>query len=105
MRNSGYSASERYRAIREGVMRYEEMRRKLSNGEIQSLNRSKEEILRSKISKGGLSASSWYLKGKTERVMYCQPTPGGKLAKKLKVALKEVSKGARTMEWKTEESH
>ena len=29
--------------------------------------------------------------------MYCQPTPEGKLANKLKVALREVSKGAKTL--------
>ena len=69
------------------------MQRKVINGEIKSLFRSKDEILKTKVSKGGLSASSWYLKGKTERVMYCQPTPGGKLASKIKVALREVSKG------------
>ena len=30
MRNSGYSASERFNAIRGGILRYEEMRKKLS---------------------------------------------------------------------------
>ena len=91
MRISGYSASERYRAIRGATMRYEEMKEKVRNGEIRSLNRKKEEIRASKTAKGGMTSSSWYLKGKTERVMYCQATPGGTLAAKLKKAVNEVA--------------
>ena len=65
MRISGYSSAERFRAIRGGCMRFEEMKIKVNRGEIKSLHRSKDEILRTKIAKGGLVASSWYLKGKT----------------------------------------
>ena len=68
-------------------MRTMEMLKKVSMGEIKSINRSKAEILRNKIEKGGLIASSWYLKGDTRKVISCQPTLSGILAKKLSKAL------------------
>ena len=65
MRISGYSVKERWNAIRGSIMRLEEMRKKVNNGEIVSINRTKSEIQRNKIQKGGFTSSSWYLKGKT----------------------------------------
>ena len=47
-------------------MRYEELRKMAREGNIESVNRSKEEILRSKLDKGGLMASNWYMKGMTK---------------------------------------
>ena len=41
---------------------------------------------------GGIIAFSWYLKGRTERVLYCQPIPGGKLASDIKKAVNSVAK-------------
>ena len=91
MRISGYSSSERYRAIRGAVMRFEEMKEKVARGEIKFLNRKKEEIITVKTAKGGMTSSSWYLKGKTERVMYCHATPGGELAANIKKAVNDVA--------------
>ena len=86
LRNSGYSSKERFKCIIWAVMRYEEMVKKVENGDIDSLNRSKEEIIKTKKEKGGLIASSWYLKGKTSRTITCQPTPDGELARRLNKA-------------------
>ena len=69
-------------------MRLEEMRKKVNNGEIVSINRTKSEIQRNRIQKGGFTSSSWYLKGKTYQVISCQPSPGGILARELTESLK-----------------
>ena len=79
MKISGYSQKERYEAIRGAVMRQEEMKRKLEQGEIQSLHRGRREIQASKERKGGLQASTWYLRGQTARTVRCDPTPGSRL--------------------------
>ena len=63
------------------------MVRKVENGEIMSLNRGKAEIKERKLAKGGLTAGTWYLKDSTYKVISCQPTPGGVLAKRIKAAL------------------
>ena len=63
------------------------MKRKVRDGGIESLNRSKSEILKAKESKGGVSSATWYLKGSTVSVTKCQPTPGGELASRLKKIL------------------
>ena len=65
----------------------QEMMKKVENGDIDSLNRSKEEIIKTKKKKGGLIASRWYLKVKTSRTITCQPTPDGELARTLNKAL------------------
>ena len=44
MRVSGYNEKERYESIRGAVLRYEEMKRQLNEGEITSLHRSRKEI-------------------------------------------------------------
>ena len=83
MKASGYMAHERFQAIRGAVLRFEEMKRKKETGEIQSLHRSRTEIQASKERKGGIQASTWYLRGSTSRTIKCQPTPHGTLAKHL----------------------
>ena len=83
MKISGYSVEERFNAIKGSVLRMEEMRKKVSDGEIESVNRKKSEIIQQKIDKGGITSSSWFLRGNTYYVISCQPTPGGILAKKL----------------------
>ena len=70
-------------AIKGSVLRMEEMRKKVSDGEIESVNRKKSEIIQQKIDKGRITSSSWFLRGNTYYVISCQPTPGGILAKKL----------------------
>ena len=87
LRISGYTPQERFHTIRGAIQRVEEMKRKVREGEIESLNRSKSEILRAKESKGGVTAATWYLKGSTVSVTKCQPTPGGELATRLKKTL------------------
>ena len=64
-----------------------------SEGKISSVNRNKGEILKCKLEKGGLTASNWFMKGMTRATISCQPTPGGKLARKLKETL---NSGTRT---------
>ena len=97
MRISGYSQKERYEAIRGAVMRQEEMKRKLEQGEIQSLHRGRREIQASKERKGGLQASTWYLRGQTARTVRCDPTPGSRLCKSLNEALNPVGTTERTL--------
>ena len=80
-KESGYFPKERYDAIRGAYMRQEEMRRKVQDGEIRSLNRTRQEILRMKEEKGGLSSSTWFLKGKIANTIKCQAIPNGGLAK------------------------
>ena len=58
MKISGYSAKERFETIRGAHMRYKEMRRKVEEGEIQSLNREKKVLKKMKDEKGGLTAGS-----------------------------------------------
>ena len=83
LRISGYDNKTRFQTIRGAIMRHNEMRKKVEMGEIVSVNRTKDEIIRTKREKGGLTASSWYLKGETDKVITCQPTPGGILKSKL----------------------
>ena len=56
-------------------MGWEEMKKKKESGEIVSLIRSRLEIMESKQSKEGFIASTWYLKGDTDRVITVQPRP------------------------------
>ena len=83
LKESGYSPKERYDAIRGACMRHEEIKRKVLEGEIPGLNRTRQEILRMKEEKGGLSSSTWFLKGKVANTIKCQATPNGELAKNL----------------------
>lgn len=87
MKVSGYSSRERFDAIRGAVMRYEEMCNRVDNGIIKSLHRDRNEIIHSKIQKGGYCASTWYLKNDTSSTIRCAPTPGGELAKLITRAL------------------
>ena len=68
-------------------MRYDEMVNKVKNGDIVSLNRNKQEILKVKQEKGGITASSQFLRGRTSRTIKCQPTPNGELVRRLSKAL------------------
>ena len=83
LKESGYTPKERYDAIRGACMRQQEMVRQVQAGEIKSLNRSRQEIIQMKEQKGGLSSSTWYLKGRTSNTIKCQATPNGELAKHL----------------------
>ena len=66
------------------MIRLEQMNKMVAGREIASLNRGKEEIAKTKELKGSNSASTWYLKGKTCRVVKCQATPGCILTERLK---------------------
>ena len=90
MRISGYSHKERFEAIRGAVMRFEAMKEMVSDGTMKSLNRDKLEISKSKADKGGNNSNTWFLKGKTSKVMKCQANPDGKLADMLKTALNPI---------------
>ena len=70
---------------------------KLNEGEITSLHRSRKEIEASKAKKGGVTASTWYLKGDIHRTVKCQPSPNGILAKELSKALNPVNTIERTL--------
>ena len=58
MKISGYSVEERFNAIKGSVLRMEEMRKKVSDGEIQIVNRKKSEIIHQKIDKDGITSLS-----------------------------------------------
>ena len=55
----------------------------VEEGAIRSLHRSREEIILKKAEKGGITSSSWFLKGTTAKVIKCQATPDGALARML----------------------
>ena len=97
LRLSGYSELERFHAIRGAIMRYEELKKMAKEGKISSVNRNKDEILKIKLEKGGLTASNWYMKGMTRSTISCQPTPGGMLARKLKEILNSSTKTRRLL--------
>ena len=80
--NSGYSHEE-ISSHKGAVMRNKKMLRKVRDGEIRSVKPTEDEILRTKIEKGELSATTWFLKGQTSKVVTCQPTPGGQLQQML----------------------
>ena len=88
---------ERFHAIRGSVMRQEELKKMVKEGSVKSLNRTKEEILRSKVEKGGLTVSNWYMKDMTTATMSCQPTPGGVLARRLKEVINRHTKTRRVL--------
>ena len=69
----------------------------VENGEMESLNRTREEIKRKNLENGGHTASSWFLKGNTVRVMTCQPMPGGMLTKALNKSLNRTTAEGRTL--------
>ena len=77
-------------------MRHKEMLNKLETGEIKSLHRDREEIVKSKLAKGGLQASSWFLGGDTVRSVRCHPTPGGTLRKMINKELNSEEPSRRT---------
>ena len=64
-------------------MRQKEMQRKVKDGDIRSINRSRKEILKNKEEKGGLCSATWYKKGQVSNTLKCQATPQGSLAKEL----------------------
>ena len=97
MRISGYNSRERLRTIQGAVSRHREMLRQVEEGKIVSINRSKVEISERKLEKGGITAGSWFLKGETKRVITCQPTPGGKLARTLTKVLNPPGTQERTL--------
>ena len=59
------------------------MKKKVLDGDIPGLNRTRQEIQRMKGEKGGLSSSTWFQKGKVANTIKCQATPNGELAKNL----------------------
>ena len=64
-----------------------------NRGERQSLYRNREEIVKAKEAKGGMSAATWFLSGSKRSVISCQVTPGGKLAKMLKDKIGKTTNG------------
>ena len=59
---SGYSEEERYNTIKGAIVRWEEMNNRVQSGEIESLNRFREQILSLKVTKM-VWPNTWYLKG------------------------------------------
>ena len=94
---SGYKMKERWITICGSILRMEEMRRKVVRGEIESVNRKKLEIQKKKVEKGGLTSSSWFLKGKTYNVISCQPSPDGILARKVSDTLNSINPSRRIL--------
>ena len=85
------------RGIQCAVQRQEEMKRKLGCCEINSLNRSRQEIEASKARKRGIQASTWYLRGEIAKTTKCEPTPNGLLAKQLTKTLNPSGTRERTL--------
>ena len=77
LQDSGYSPKERYNAIRGACMRQQEMDRMVLSGEIPSINRTRKDIMKMKEEIGGLTPSTWFLRGHTSSNIKCQATPGG----------------------------
>ena len=75
---SGYNEEERYNTVKGAIVRYNEMVAKVESGEIESLNRSREQIIETKISRM-IWPNTWYLKGEIISTLNCSVTPGSKL--------------------------
>ena len=69
------------------------MESEVSKGERDSMFRTRDEILKAKEAKGGLSAATWFLSGDRRSVVTCQATPGGTLAKMLRESIGKTNKG------------
>ena len=83
LKDSGYGPKERLDTIKGAVLRHKEMQKMVKEGVIRSLHRSRDEIIQKKAEKGGITSSSWFLKGNTAKVIKCQATPDGALARRL----------------------
>ena len=51
---------------------------------VNPLFRNRDQIITKKESKAGRSCSSWFLKGQVRQVLMVPPTPGSKLAKRMR---------------------
>ena len=83
---SGYNDEERFNTIKGAIIRWEEMTEKVKNGEIESLNRSRSQILETKVNKK-VWPNTWYLKGSIISTLSCVVTPKSKLKTMLSSAI------------------
>ena len=92
---NGYSQKERFHMTKGAISRHKEMREEVRNGSRKSMFRSKEEILKAKEAKGGLTPSTWFLGGDVEAVVTCQVTPDGQLADMMRKKVGTTKAGGR----------
>ena len=99
LRVSGYSPEFRHHTIRGVISRMKQVKEMVSTGEWTSHYRDRKAITEAKKSKGGNSASTWFLKGLTTATTTCMATPGStlQLAIRAKLAEGQQADGGRTM--------
>ena len=95
LQDSGYGPKERLDAIKGAVQRQRKMVRMVQEGSIRSLHRTRQEILAKMTEKVEITSISWFLKGRTSKVVKCQATPGGALAKQIE---RNLNKGTTSLE-------
>ena len=88
---SGYSEEERYNTIKGAIIRWEEMINRVNSGEMESLNRSRKQILDSKVSRK-VWPNTWYLKGLIISTLNCVVTPGSRLKSMLSKSINDSNK-------------
>jgi hypothetical protein len=99
LRISGYNVRYRFNILKGAILRYEEMRRLESVGEIENYYRNRKQMTQATIMKGGkASASTWFMRGETTSVLGTAATPASSLRDKLQEMLNTipVAGGGRT---------
>ena len=97
LRISGYNQWERYHNIVGAINRHRQMTKEVSEGNRESLFRTRKDIMKTKDDKGGLSAATWFLSGETRSVISCQATPDVKLAEMIREKIGKASNGDRRL--------
>ena len=90
LRVSGYSEAYRHQIMNGAIKRMIQCKRKVSNGEWESLYRTREAITMVKEEKGGCSTATWFLKGQTTSTITCTATPNSLLQSMIKEKMTSV---------------
>ena len=79
---SGYDSNYRHRILDGVLKRYKQMESDVSNG-VKAWFRSRDQINKDKLIKGGNSSATWHLKQNIKQTLNVPITPGGKLVSKM----------------------
>ena len=92
---SGYSKRERFNNIKGAIMIIETMREEISARNRDYMYRTRDQIRKAKIAKGGLFSGTCFLSESVSCTVSCQPTPGSSLASKLQDRIATTVRGDR----------
>jgi hypothetical protein len=88
LRISGYGESYRFNILKGAVLRYREIVRKVTDGDIENLYRNRGQVVRDRLKKGGKSsAATWFMVGGVSCTLNTAPTPDGALKEKIQKTL------------------